>query len=194
MNRILIKIAFDGLKFSGSAKQPNKRTVQGELEKHLSKLYDEEVKVIIGSRTDAGVHALEFPFTIDVNNNRELYQVKSYLQDHINDIRVNAMQEVPMEFNPKYDATSRRYAYKIYTGNDAKGLHLKNYHLDYKHALDKTLIKTCFKVIKGTHDFASFTAKEKYDNTTRTIKHLELKVNKKENYTSIIVEANGFLR
>jgi tRNA pseudouridine38-40 synthase len=57
--KYLIKIAYDGLKFHGTQIQPDKRTVQGELEEHLSFLYNEPIKVTGGSRTDTLVHALE---------------------------------------------------------------------------------------------------------------------------------------
>jgi tRNA U38,U39,U40 pseudouridine synthase TruA len=49
-------------------------------------------------------------------------------------------------------------------------------------------------MIKGEHDFASFTAKEKYDTTVRTVTYVDFKVNKKQGYSSIIIEATGFLR
>ncbi|MFN3699689.1 MAG: pseudouridine synthase, partial [Dictyoglomus sp.] len=53
-----IEIAYIGKDFCGFQKQPGKRTVQGELEKILSFIFDEEIKVIGAGRTDAGVHAL----------------------------------------------------------------------------------------------------------------------------------------
>lgn len=51
-------IAYDGTGFSGYQIQPNKRTVQSELEAALSKMHKGmEVKVSASGRTDAGVHA-----------------------------------------------------------------------------------------------------------------------------------------
>jgi tRNA pseudouridine38-40 synthase len=50
--KYLITIAIDGLNFHGAQAQPNKRTVQGELENHLSYFFDEKIKVVLGSRID----------------------------------------------------------------------------------------------------------------------------------------------
>ena len=193
-HKYLITIAIDGLKFHGTQSQPDKRTVQGELETHLSYLFNEEIKVKPSSRIDTYVHALRWPFTIEAENKRELHQVKSYLEDKIPDIRVSDMKEVDMDFHPQYDAVTRRYAYKIYTKEDSQALHLKNYHLEYSKPLDKTIIKSCLKMIKGEHDFASFTAREKYDSTIRKVTHAEFRPAKKDGYAYIIIEAEGFLR
>ena len=67
--RILMTIAYDGTNFSGWQKQklPEVRTVEGELEKALRKLFRDPVLECIGaSRTDAGVHALGQRAVVDV--------------------------------------------------------------------------------------------------------------------------------
>ena len=51
-------IAYDGTAFAGYQVQPEKRTVQSELEAALEKMHKgEKVKVTASGRTDAGVHA-----------------------------------------------------------------------------------------------------------------------------------------
>ena len=54
----LLTIEYDGSNFSGWQRQPSARTVQGELEKVLSKVCGGKVELNGTSRTDAGVHAL----------------------------------------------------------------------------------------------------------------------------------------
>lgn len=44
--------------FTGWQRQPNVKTVQGHLEKVLSRLFREDIALNGTSRTDAGVHAL----------------------------------------------------------------------------------------------------------------------------------------
>ena len=66
--RILVNISYDGLYFIGSQKQPEGRTIQGEFEKLLSNLFNEEIKVIICSRLDAKVSARNFAFAFDTEN------------------------------------------------------------------------------------------------------------------------------
>ena len=56
--RVKIVFGYDGEKFNGFQILPNKRTIQGELEKSLTKLLNEEIKIIASGRTDAGVSAI----------------------------------------------------------------------------------------------------------------------------------------
>ena len=52
-------ISYDGTNLKGWQFQPNVRTVQGDIEKKLSKLFKGQRINLIGSgRTDSGVHAL----------------------------------------------------------------------------------------------------------------------------------------
>src|SRR6266545_2589222 len=55
--RLRLVVAYDGGPFSGFARQPGRRTVQGELERALSELAGAPVETVCAGRTDAGVHA-----------------------------------------------------------------------------------------------------------------------------------------
>lgn len=58
--RLRLDIAYDGTDFSGWATQPGLRTVQGEIEAALAGLLrapEGELRLTVGGRTDAGVHA-----------------------------------------------------------------------------------------------------------------------------------------
>jgi tRNA pseudouridine38-40 synthase len=52
-----LTIAYDGTPFAGWAAQPALRTVQGELQAVLERLFGEPVRLTVAGRTDAGVHA-----------------------------------------------------------------------------------------------------------------------------------------
>ena len=58
MRNILLTIAYDGTDYAGWQRQPDAKTVQGELERALSIVCAEPVTIEGTSRTDAGVHAL----------------------------------------------------------------------------------------------------------------------------------------
>ena len=58
MRNIRLKIEYDGKKFNGWQKQPNKLNIQGEIETAIKEITGEEVDLIASGRTDAGVHAL----------------------------------------------------------------------------------------------------------------------------------------
>ena len=58
MKRILLIIEYDGTAYSGWQRQPNKRTIQGEIEEAIFRSIGEKVEIFGSGRTDAGVHAL----------------------------------------------------------------------------------------------------------------------------------------
>ncbi|MEU4404329.1 tRNA pseudouridine(38-40) synthase TruA [Streptosporangium sp. NPDC023963] len=59
MVRLRLDLAYDGTDFSGWAKQPGRRTVQGEIEEALGRILRlaEPPALTVAGRTDAGVHA-----------------------------------------------------------------------------------------------------------------------------------------
>ena len=57
MSSVRLDIEYDGTGFSGWARQPGLRTVQGELEAALATILREPVELTVAGRTDAGVHA-----------------------------------------------------------------------------------------------------------------------------------------
>ena len=55
--RVKLTVAYDGTNYNGWQVQPNGVTIESELNRHLSELLGEEIRVTGASRTDAGVHA-----------------------------------------------------------------------------------------------------------------------------------------
>ena len=55
--RFRIDLAYDGSNFSGWARQPDLRTVQGEIENALNEITQSSPELTVAGRTDAGVHA-----------------------------------------------------------------------------------------------------------------------------------------
>ena len=58
MRNIKLIIEYDGKKFNGWQKQPNKLNIQGEIENAIKEITGEDVELIGSGRTDSGVHAL----------------------------------------------------------------------------------------------------------------------------------------
>src|SRR5262245_49365500 len=68
---VLLEVSYDGTPFSGFARQPNARTVAGELDGAV-RVIDPGASLVRGaSRTDAGVHALAQPVSFDTRRNIE---------------------------------------------------------------------------------------------------------------------------
>ena len=88
MQRYKCIISYDGTNFSGYQVQPNKRTVQSELEAGLAKLHKgKEVKVFASGRTDAGVHAkgqvIHFDSSLSIPIERWPVALNSLLPDDL---------------------------------------------------------------------------------------------------------------
>ena len=115
MRNLKLILQYDGFLFHGFQIQPVARTVQGELQKMLSNITGENIKVQGCSRTDAGVHAYryccnfytEFRIPADrlplvMNNNR-----------YAPDIRVISCEDVGEDFNARFDTKYKTYRYLI---------------------------------------------------------------------------------
>ena len=58
MRNIKLIIEYNGKKFNGWQKQPDKPNIQGEIENAIYEITGEKVELIASGRTDAGVHSL----------------------------------------------------------------------------------------------------------------------------------------
>ena len=58
MRRIRIVVAYDGTNYCGWQIQPNGITIEEILNRQISNLTGEDIRIIGASRTDSGVHAL----------------------------------------------------------------------------------------------------------------------------------------
>ena len=58
MRTLKLTVAYDGTAYGGWQFQPNRNTVQAELEEAFRRTIGEHVRVTASGRTDAGVHAL----------------------------------------------------------------------------------------------------------------------------------------
>lgn len=149
-----LTIEYDGSDFCGWQLQPNKRTIQCELESALFCFYQEEIRVKASGRTDAGVHALGQVISYSTKKARTDNQIRSGLNSFLsNDITVKKVESVSGDFNPRYDAKRRQYCYQIYRDTSALYRRTAWCLLDQLNVLD---MKKCANLIIGEHDFQSF--------------------------------------
>ena len=115
MPRYRLTVQYDGTDFCGWQVQPNGRTVQGVLEAAIARLNGSARRVTAAGRTDAGVHAsgqvvaitLDRPFPPDT-----LLRALNALTPV--DVTVTAAVIVDDRFDPRRDASSRVYTYRIW--------------------------------------------------------------------------------
>ncbi|MDE7075189.1 MAG: hypothetical protein K2O21_00955, partial [Malacoplasma sp.] len=161
----ILKISYDGTFFSGYAKQTeNISTVQSELEKYLSILFNSPIKTVASGRTDKYVHAFDQTISFSTEIQIECNDVKKYLNDKLNNIYVKSVSSTEKGFNARFSIKSKTYLYLINTGEF--NLFRKNYEYQYNKFLDIKKAKDILNLFVGTKDFLSFSTSS-LENTVR---------------------------
>ena len=197
----MIKIEYDGTGFYGWQRQPERRTVQGEIEKILSYIAGEEVLISGTSRTDRGVHAhgqcASFKWengipTSKLANvmNRRLGVGYYAKKGSLGDIRIISAEEMCNEFHARYSCRGKTYKY-IIDNND--NIFSRNYVFQLKKELNLNAMNKAAQYVMGTHDFKCFEAAggTPRETTVRTIS--DLSINSLESKTIIEITGDGFL-
>lgn len=148
-------VRYDGTDFAGWQKQPGKRTVQGVLETAMNRIAGRPVHVQGASRTDAGVHALgqvfscRWPGPFPAQLRRALSRMLGP------EIWVTDLIEAPPDFNARFWAKSKRYAYSLDLGREPDPLSARYaWHVPYRVDLD--CARALLPALEGVHDFAGF--------------------------------------
>ncbi|MDO5440851.1 MAG: tRNA pseudouridine(38-40) synthase TruA [Erysipelotrichaceae bacterium] len=191
--RYKVTLAYDGNRYVGFQSQINGLTIQDEIEKVLKRICKKDLRIIMASRTDAGVHAKHQVFHFDIDKEYDTYKLKGSFNGLLpKDIHVIDVEKVKETFHARFSVKSKTYEYLINAGEYDVFLNGYAYQCFYK--LDMDLMKECSKLFIGKHDFSSFntsTYKEKPDQT-RTIS--EFKIIKKGDLIKIRVTGDGFMR
>ncbi|MDD2382588.1 MAG: tRNA pseudouridine(38-40) synthase TruA [Sulfurospirillaceae bacterium] len=158
MQRVKVKLSYDGSCFNGFQMQKNEnsriQTVAGTLNKALLKL--NIITTIVGSgRTDTNVHALRQVVHFDVPSFwiERLNALQSALNDYLMPSIYIQNIELTPEFHARYDAQKRLYRYIMY---DAPYVpYLANYalHVDF---IDVDKLNLYAKTFEGKHHFGLF--------------------------------------
>ena len=193
MSRIKLTIEYDGTDFCGYQIQPEKRTIQAELEKALKAIYGDEVLTFASGRTDAGVHALGAVVHYDepkkLKNKRIADSINAFLPD---DVKVISAEEVGEDFDARFTAKRKTYAYKFYLSRVERPLY-KNRALRVHEELDVKEMAEAVKYFEGEHDFTSFVARKSgKTNFVREIYSAEIVRTAEQEYEFRIC-GNGFL-
>ncbi|CRK85312.1 tRNA pseudouridine(38-40) synthase TruA [Neobacillus massiliamazoniensis] len=176
MQRYKCIISYDGIGFSGYQVQPNKRTVQSELEAVLAKMHKGmAVKVSASGRTDAGVHAkgqvIHFDSPLVIPMEKWAMALNSLLPD---DLSVLSVEKAKDTFHARYDAIGKEYRYYLQMSS-VRDPFQRNYAYQYPYKLDLETIKEASQYLIGTHDFTSFcSAKTEIEDRIRTINAIEI--------------------
>ena len=156
-NRYIIRFEFLGADFFGSQKQPDKRTVQGEIEKALCTLTKDKINITSAGRTDAKVSAKAQVAHFDLEEKIEnidnfLYKLNCILPD---DVKVFELNETSCDFHAQKDAKYKHYRYVILNNRVASVFNKYALFYPYKE-LNIERLNLSLSYLVGHHDFSAF--------------------------------------
>ncbi len=192
MKRVLLTIEYDGSSYYGWQKQPQFKTVQGELEKAIEKITGTVTEVFASGRTDAGVHALAQTAHFDINVPIPISKLADVLNSLLpDDIAVKKACYVEDDFHARFSIKSKTYQYCVYIGEEKKALQAK-YMASEKYPLDLGKMQEASKIFLGEHNFKGYCSSQAITNDfTRTI--YSLNITKKKDVIYFEIEGSGFL-
>lgn len=181
--RMKCTISYDGTGFAGYQVQPNKRTVQGDIEAALARIHKgESVKINASGRTDAGVHAkgqvIHFDTSLKLPEDKWIVALNSHLPD---DIVMHQMKRTSDDFHARFDALRKEYRYFIRLSK-LRDPFSRQYAYHYKYPINVKMMEKAAETLIGTYDFTSFcSAKTEVIDKVRTLETIDF------------FEENGFL-
>ncbi|MBQ7660906.1 MAG: tRNA pseudouridine(38-40) synthase TruA [Clostridia bacterium] len=175
--KILLRLSFVGTDFCGWQFQPHGRSVQKVLTDAAAALLGTPCEITGCSRTDSGVHALDFAATLVPKNGICTIPLERLpiAFSHVlpSDLSVKHAESVPDDFHPRYAVVYKEYIYRILPQRVPDPF-LKDRAWQYPRTLSKdalTQINAAAEVLVGKHDFSSFMAAgSKIEDPVRTVK------------------------
>ena len=181
MPRYQILIEYLGSNFRGWQVQKKGKTVQGLIQKKISKLLNKRIIIYGAGRLDSGVHAIEqsahFDFNQEIENkNRFLKSINYFLRKE--NISILALKKKNENFHARFSAKMRIYTYVIINRISEPVLEKKkSWHIMKKLNLD--MMKKGAKKFEGTKDFSTFRAAScRAKSPIKTMKLVKIKSSK----------------
>lgn len=159
MRNFKVTCSFLGTNYHGFQRQSESLpTVQGEIERGIYKLIGERATVNGCSRTDAGVHANEFVFSVFLQNSIDcrglVYGLNGVLPP---DISIRSACEAPDGFHARYSCKGKEYVYLIHNSEIKSPFYADRMYRSWYPIDAEKLDKACKSFI-GEHDFKAFCA------------------------------------
>lgn len=190
MTRFRLNLAYEGTSFSGWAKQPGLRTVQGVLESVLALILhgvDSPPVLTVAGRTDTGVHASGQVAHVDLTPQQcavlsarhgiptpvpiatQLCRRLNAARGSATDVIVHDAFEVSPDFDARFSAVWRRYEYRIADRSALKDPLQRHRTAWVESHLDEHAMNRAAQSLVGFHDFASFCKAREGATTIRTL-------------------------
>ncbi len=204
MRHIKLLLEYDGSNYQGWQSQRSGNTVQDILYKRIVSITGNQIRLTGASRTDAGVHALGQVAAFSTDTALSLAVLKRALNAKLpQDIRILTVEETDGLFNPRFDASKKRYVYLISLSRNGSAF-LHKYRWQIMAELDLDAMKEAALLMTGERDFSSFRGSGCSAKTTvRNIHSIDITAidamefmtfSMQGNFLRISIEANAFLR
>jgi len=189
--RIRLDLAYDGTDFTGWARQPGLRTVQGLLEDALETLFaraGEAPRLTVAGRTDVGVHAIGQVAHLDLSPTQlallerrprgrgaaasgaeSLARRLNGIVGQAADVQVLGARRAPAGFDARFSAVWRRYEYRIADAGALRDPRTRSFTLWHPAALSVEAMDAAAGGLLGLHDFASYCRPREGATTIRTL-------------------------
>lgn len=192
MRNIALRLMYDGTNYHGWQVQKTEVTVAETLEKALSKICGESVKLVGCGRTDARVHALRycanFKTEASIPTDRVPLAVNALIPG---DIAVVDSVDAPEDFNAILSCLKKEYTYRIYNNRIRNPMYINRAYF-CPIPLDIGVMQRAATAFVGTHDFKAVqSVGTDVKTTVRTVHYCE--VYRRDDFLELKVCANGFL-
>jgi tRNA pseudouridine38-40 synthase len=190
--RYFFHIAYHGTRYSGWQRNPGVLNVQEVLETALSRLLKTSVTIIGCGRTDAQVHASQYFFHLDIEQEWDFdlfFRLNKILPDDIAVFDIIPMQGLP---HARFDAIQRTYDYFIHTYKDPFLSNFSSFYLDPQLDLDK--MKVAVALLPLYNDYRGFCkTPDRNDHTICHVSSAGLYVDGSGDKIRFQISANRFL-
>ncbi len=167
-----LDIAYDGARFSGWARQPDRRSVQGELEHWIGQVLrlPAAPALTVAGRTDAGVHARGQVAHVDLPDDAPVDTLHRRLHRVLEpDIVVREVCPAPAGFDARFGAIWRRYVYRLADEQTFPDPLLRGHVARVRGRLDLDRLNAAGQDLLGLRDFAAFCKPREGATTIRTL-------------------------
>jgi tRNA pseudouridine38-40 synthase len=178
MHRYQILIEYVGTYFIGWQIQLKGKSIQGLIQKKLSKILNEKITVVGSGRTDAGVHAVEQSAHFDskkkIKNLEKFIKSINYFVNN-NLISIISIKKKNLKFHSRFNAKKRIYEYIIFNRLSKPSIQReRGWHIIKK--LDVNIMKKGAQKLLGTQDYSTFRASScNAKSPIRTIESITIK-------------------
>lgn len=192
IRRIAACIEYCGAAYSGWQYQTNALSVQARVERAVSRVADQDTRVIAAGRTDAGVHAGAQTVHFDTRARRSAHEWLRGVNTHLpDDIALLWTREVEAGFHARFSAFERAYRYVIFNRPVAP-TYLRGRVAWHPPPLAVEPMQRAAAALVGRHDFSAFRGAHcQAKHPRRDLRRLE--VGRAGAWIWLDVSADGFL-